>query len=95
MSHISRLALFQRHIVVVHQNGLILRIHTLLDHFLRSVPWAKSTEVCQPYVGHDHIDVMFGVVHVGAEGDNAGYAFWVFFSRSGRGAVQDGDVRVP
>jgi len=77
MPYATGKALFFRTLVVLGQDWPVVRVGTLADNLAGALPWAQTTQVCQPLLGNQDIKIMLRMVNVGCKRDNAANATWM------------------
>lgn len=87
-------AILLGHVEILLKNRLVIRVGALVDDELGTGFRVEATEVCQPLIGNQYVQVMLGVVHVRYVRHDAGDAGRVGFSRTGRRGVHDGEISI-
>jgi hypothetical protein len=82
-------ALKLRLLKVIHQYGLIIRMRTLVDNHAGALPRRQASNVCEPLLGNDDIQVVFRLVNVRAHGHDATHAGRIRLGRTRRRRVHD------
>lgn len=94
MSHalLERLALGL--VEVVGEDGLVLGVSALVDDDAGTLAGAEAADVGETLLGDNHVQVVLGLVDVGAHGNNTRDTVGVSLGRSRRGSVHDGVLGV-
>lgn len=81
-------------VVVVVQDGLVLGVRALVDDDLGTLAGAEAANIGETLLGDDHVQVVLGLVDVGAHGHDARDTVGVSLGRSAGGSVHDGVLGV-
>lgn len=94
MTSISGDAVGFSHLVVLQELILVIRMGAILDEVLSSLSGRHATDIRDTLLGDDHIEIVLGVIDVGAHGHNAGHAGGVGLGRTSGRSMHDGEVGV-
>ena len=89
MSHTLLQTLELGPVEVVGQDGLVVGVSALLDDDAGALAGGQAADVSQTLLGDDDVEVVLGLVDVGAEGDDAGDTGGVGLGGPGGGGVHD------
>lgn len=81
-------------LVVVGEDGLVLGVGALVDDNAGALAGGQAADVGETLLGDDNVEIVLGLVDVGAHGDNTRNTVGVGLGRSAGGSVHDGVLGV-
>lgn len=84
-----------RPVEIVRQDGLVVGVRALLDDNASTLAGRQTTDIREPLLGDDHVEVVLGLVDVGGEGNDAGNTGGVCFAGTRTRGVHDTVFGVP
>ena len=94
MTSISGDAVGFSHLVVLQELILVIRMGAILDEVLSSLSGRHATDIRDTLFGDDHIEIVLGVIDVGAHGHDTGHTGGVGLGRTSGRSMHDGEVGV-
>lgn len=74
---------------VALENGLVDLVGALVNDDAGSLPRAQTADIGEAGLGHDDVEVVLGLVDVGAHGNDAGHTVRVGLAGAGGGSMHD------
>ncbi len=51
----------------------VIRVGAVVDNHAGALAWSQSAQIGKSLFGHEDVDIVFGVIHMGDHRDNGGY----------------------